>query len=52
MRSVRKSGGVRGLFDSIFGWNRPQQITREIDGFYKALTAYTPAFTSWGGALY
>lgn len=44
--------GLRGLFDSIFGWNRPAKISKEVDGFFKTLTAYTPAFTSWGGALY
>jgi len=52
MRSAQRNGGIRGLFDSIFGWNRPKQITKELDGFFKTLTAYTPAFTSWGGALY
>jgi len=44
--------GIRGLFESIFGWNRPAKIARELDGFYKTMTAYTPAFYSWGGKLY
>ena len=49
---TRRGSGIRGLFDSIFGWNRPKQIEKELDGFYKTLTAYTPAFQSWGGRLY
>ena len=52
MRQERKIGGVRGLFDSIFGWNKPQSIQKQLNGFYKTLTAYEPAFTTWGGALY
>ena len=52
MREARMSGGLRGLFDTIFGWNRPTKIEKELDGWYKTLTAYTPAFTSWGGKLY
>ena len=47
-----RSVGIRGLFESIFGWNRPKEIQKGIEGFYKTLTAYTPAFTTWGGALY
>jgi hypothetical protein len=52
MNDVKKGGGLRGLFDAIFGWNRPAKIEKELDGWYKTLTAYTPAFTSWGGKLY
>jgi HK97 family phage portal protein len=52
MNKGRLNGGVRGLFDSIFGWNRPKAIQKELEGFFKTLTAYAPAFTTWGGALY
>ena len=52
MNDVKTGGRLRGLFDSIFGWNRPKQIANELDGYYKTLTAYTPVFTSWGGKLY
>lgn len=41
-----------GLLDSIFGWNRPKNIERELNGYFKALTAYQPAFTTWSGRLY
>lgn len=37
-----------GLFDKLF--RRPQEKT--IDGFFKTLTAYSPVFTTWNGALY
>ena len=52
MRATRMNGGVRGLFDAIFGWNRPKDLQKSLDGFFKTLTAYTPAFQSWDGALY
>ena len=52
MSDVKRGAGLRGLFDAIFGWNRPAKIQKELDGWYKTLTAYTPAFTSWGGKLY
>lgn len=38
-----------GLFDSIF---RKPNINRQLDGFWKTMTAYSPAFTSWSGGLY
>ena len=38
-----------GLFDKIF--KRPEPKS-DLEGFFKTLTAYTPAFTSWSGALY
>lgn len=41
-----------GLFDSIFGWNRPKNVEKAADGYFKTLTAYTPVFTTWGGKLY
>ena len=37
-----------GLFQRIFGRRRPPQA----GGFWETLTAYSPAFTSWGGELY
>lgn len=38
-----------GLFNKIF--KRPEP-GGQSQGFYQSLTAYTPAFTSWGGKLY
>lgn len=38
-----------GLFEKIFKRPRPQG---QSEGFFKTLTAYTPAFTSWSGQLY
>lgn len=44
-----------GLFDRVF---RPEKAKeseralREAQGFFAALTAYRPAFTSWDGAIY
>ena len=38
-----------GLFEKIFKRPRPQG---RPEGFFKTLTAYTPAFTSWGGQIY
>ena len=52
MSEAKTGGRLRGLFDSIFGWNRPKQIEKALDGYYKTLTAYTPVFQSWGGKLY
>lgn len=37
-----------GLFDKIFGRDRGPTSA----GYFQTLTAYTPAFTSWGGELY
>jgi HK97 family phage portal protein len=38
-----------GLFDRIFG--RPKAAA-EAAGFFRTLTGYTPAFTSWSGGIY
>lgn len=38
-----------GLFDFIF--KKPEQ-ERETSGYFKTLTAYHPAFSTWGGELY
>lgn len=38
-----------GLFEKIF--KRPS-LRGEPDGFFKTLTAYSPAFTTWGGRIY
>jgi len=38
-----------GLFEKIFG--RPRAVSG-ADGYFKTLTAYTPAFQTWGGKLY
>lgn len=38
-----------GLFEKIF--KRPYK-RGDPTGFFQTLTAYTPAFTTWGGALY
>lgn len=41
---------LRGMFESIFG---PKKKTpKNVEGFFKTLTAYTPSFTTWDGALY
>lgn len=38
-----------GLFDKLF----PRATARhEAQGYFKTLTAYQPAFTSWNGAIY
>ena len=44
-----------GLFDSIFRPDKAkesQKALTEAQGFYKTLTAYRPAFTTWNGAIY
>ena len=38
-----------GLFDKIFKRPVPQD---QPQGFFKTLTAYAPAFTTWGGQIY
>lgn len=38
-----------GLFEKIF---RKPNTRADPNGFFQTLTAYTPAFTSWNGALY
>lgn len=39
-----------GLFESIFGSKKTETI--KADSYFKALTAYSPVFHSWNGALY
>ena len=41
---------VRGMFESIFG--KAAKQGKEASGFFKTLTAYSPVFTTWDGALY
>lgn len=42
-----------GLLEKIFGSQEDQLEEQEkIDGYFKTLTAYRPAFTSWDGAMY
>lgn len=44
-----------GLFDKIFRPDRAkesQKALRDAKGYFKALTAYKPAFTTWHGAIY
>ena len=44
-----------GLFDSIFRPNKAkesQKALNEATGYFKTLTAYKPAFTTWNGAIY
>lgn len=38
-----------GLFEKIF---KKPNTRADPNGFFQTLTAYTPAFTSWNGALY
>lgn len=38
-----------GLFESIFGTKKTEI---KADSYFKALTAYSPVFHSWNGALY
>lgn len=38
-----------GLFEKIF---KKPNTQADPNGFFQTLTAYTPAFTSWNGALY
>ena len=37
-----------GLFDTIFG----NRIKREVQNFFQAFTAYTPAYTTFEGGIY
>ena len=39
-----------GLFESIFGSKKTETI--KADSYFKTLTAYSPVFHSWNGALY
>ena len=43
---------VRGMFETIFGTQGKKKIDKQLNGFFKTLTAYTPSFTSWDGKLY
>ena len=38
-----------GLFNRIFG---KKAATQAANGYFETLTAYTPTFRTWGGALY
>ena len=40
-----------GLLDKIFGPRHSGEI-KNADGYFKTLTAYRPAFTTWSGRLY
>lgn len=42
-----------GFFQKIFGGDEYQEKQHQkIEGYFKTLTAYHPAFTTWDGALY
>lgn len=44
-----------GLFDKIFRPDKAkesQKALKDATGYFKALTAYKPAFTTWHGAIY
>lgn len=44
-----------GLFEKIFRPNKAKKSDDALDrarGFFQTLTAYTPVFTNWNGALY
>jgi hypothetical protein len=41
-----------GLFDSIFKKQEQQQQEKQMQGYFKTFTAYTPVFTSFEGGLY
>ena len=44
-----------GLFDAIFRPDKAkesQKALKEAQGYFKALTAYRPAFTTWHGEIY
>ena len=38
-----------GIFETIF--KRPK-VNKQLQGFFKTLTAYTPVFTTWEGGVY
>jgi len=42
---------ITGLFEKIFG-PKPAQQADAVSAYFKTLTAYTPAFTSWQGSIY
>lgn len=44
-----------GLFDKIFRPDKAKESQAALsraNGFFQTLTAYSPVFTSWGGAIY
>ncbi|MCL1924538.1 MAG: phage portal protein, partial [Defluviitaleaceae bacterium] len=42
-----------GLWDKLFGGRgRNETAETEVHNYFKALTAYTPVFTTWEGGLY
>ena len=42
-----------GLFEKIFGTYEDQVQEKEnVKGYFRTLTAYSPAFTTWDGAIY
>ena len=41
-----------GLFDAIFRPNKERDRVRDAGRTFRTLTAYRPAFTTWGGAIY
>lgn len=41
-----------GLFDWIFRPSKTDEALKQARSTFKTLTAYTPAFTNWGGAIY
>lgn len=43
-------GEKMGLLEKLFP--RQRRPTEKDEGFFRTLTAYTPAFTSWSGELY
>lgn len=38
-----------GLFDTLFP---KKAVQKQLNGYWKTLTAYTPTFTNWNGQLY
>lgn len=38
-----------GLFDALFP---KKAVEKQLDGYWKTLTAYTPVFSNWDGQLY
>lgn len=41
-----------GLFDKLFGKAQQSKNIKRANAYFKALTAYSPAFRTWGGELY
>lgn len=40
---------IMGLFDTLFP---KKAVEKQLDGYWKTLTAYTPVFSNWDGQLY